>query len=102
MAKFSKRFMKISGYLTCVKIFRSREELVEFIVRAKPSVLLVDNKLVSAVKGVGVLIVAEDRIRYKHHEKLMLLADNLANYFRVLLRESKEEKYRRELRRFEK
>jgi len=49
--------------------------------------MLVDDKLVSMAKRVDVPIIAAERIRHKHHRRLMLLTDNLANYFRVVLQE---------------
>ncbi len=51
--------------------------------------------------GVDALIIPERNIRYKHHRRLMLLIDNLANYFRVILKE-RPRKFGKELKRFEK
>ena len=101
LAKLPKRFSKITRYLLYVRIFVSENEMLEFIVRLRPSVILVDDKLLDKVKEVNTLIIPEKNIRYKHHRRLMLLADNLANYFRILLKE-KPKKFREEFKRFKK
>jgi len=75
--------------------------MLKFIMQLRPSVILVDDKLLDIVKDVNTLIILEKNIRYRHHRRLMLLADNLANYFRILLKE-KPKKFREELKRFEK
>lgn len=65
------------------------------------AVLLVDDKLLNLFQEITALVIPERNIRYKHHERLILLADNIANYFRIILKE-KPRNYRRELRKFEK
>ena len=67
----------------------------------RPAVILIDDKLAKHIQNVDVLIVPESRIRLKHHVRLMLVADNLANYFRILLKNDPK-RFRDELRRFEK
>jgi len=62
---------------------------------------LVDDKLAKHLRRAEALLVLERNIMYKHHRRLMLVADNLANHFRILLRENPR-KLREELRRFEK
>ena len=101
LAKLPKRFLKITRYLFYVRIFVSENEMFKFVTRLRPSVILVDDKLLATVKEVNTLIISEKNIRYKHHRRLMLLADNLANYFRILLKE-KPKKFREGLKRFEK
>lgn len=101
LAKLPNRFAKVSEYLLHVRIFRSEAELLNFIKTLKPAVILVDDKLLHITRRMGALVISEKNIRYKHHERLMLLADNLANYFRRILKE-KPRKIREELRRFEK
>jgi len=51
-------------------------------------------------KNIDALIVPESRIRLKHHVRLMLVADNIANYLRILLKNNPK-KFRDELSRFE-
>ncbi len=67
----------------------------------KPAVILVDDKLAEHIRNINVLIVLESRIIFKHHARLMLVTDNLANYFRLLLKNNPK-KFRDKLSRFEK
>jgi len=64
--------------------------------------MLIDDKLASKVVALsGASVVTESKVKYKYHRQLMTLADNLANCFRILLN-SNPERFREELRRFEK
>ncbi len=101
LRKFVRHYPRISRFLTHVKILREASYLPSFVEQVKPSLILVDNKLVKHVENLGIYIVTENSVRYRHHERLMLLADNLANYFRILLK-SDPKRFREELRRFEK
>ncbi|RLI01471.1 hypothetical protein DRO31_06415 [Candidatus Bathyarchaeota archaeon] len=101
LRKFSKRFPRISQYLEHVKISTNTDKLVGFIKTIHPAIIIVDDKLASLTQSTGTPIVLERNIRYRHHERLMLIADNLANYFRVLLRNNPR-KFREELNRIEK
>ncbi len=101
LRKFSRYFPKISQYLDHVRIFRDVDPLVRFAMICRPAVILVDDKLAKYIQNIDVLIVPESRIRLKHHARLMLVADNLANYFRILLKNDPK-RFRDELRRFEK
>jgi len=66
-----------------------------------PAVILIDNKLYSMVKGLDTQVVPEKNVRYKHHRRLILIADNLANYFRILIKDNPK-RFKEELRKFEK
>ncbi len=101
LAKFPKRFSKISGYLLYVRIFRNKNELLSFVRQLEPAVLLVDDKLLNLFQEMSILVVSEKNIKYKHHKRLVLLADNLSNYFRIILKE-KPRSFREELKKFEK
>ena len=59
--------------------------------------MIVDDKLYSTVEYPRK--VRESRVREEHRRKLILVADNLANYFRILLNNNPR-KFREELRRF--
>ena len=100
LRKFVKHYSGISQFLTHVKILKETSHLPNFVKQVKPSLLLVDSKLVKYVEDLGIYIVPENSIRYRHHERLMLLADNLANYFRILLKNDPK-RFREELRRLE-
>ncbi len=101
LAKLPKRFLKVSKYLLYVKVFTDINELLRFVKRINPAVVLVDDKLLHLFREVNALMVPEKNIRYKHHRKLMLLADSLANYFRRILKENPR-RFKEELGRFEK
>ena len=101
LRKISRYFPRISQYLEHVRIFREVNPLVRFVVMCRPAVILIDDKLAKHVQNIDALIVPESHIRLKHHVRLMLVADNLANYFRILLKNDPK-RFRDELRRFEK
>ena len=67
----------------------------------RPAIILIDDKLAKHVLNIDALTVPESHIRLKHHVRLMLVTDNLANYFRILLKNSPK-RFRDELSRFEK
>ena len=101
LRKFSKHFQRISQYLERVKIFRNVEPLLSFVKSYRPSVVLVDDKLTKYLQNIEALVIHESQVRFKHHARLVLLADNLANYFRLILK-SDPKRFRDELRKFEK
>ena len=101
LRKFSRYFPKISEYLEHVKIFRETNSIMSFITMRQPAIVLIDNKLISYVQTTNILLIPESNIRFKHHVRLMLVADNLANYFRILLKNNPK-KFRDELRKLEK
>ncbi|RLG87241.1 MAG: hypothetical protein DRO39_01010 [Thermoprotei archaeon] len=101
LRKFSRYFTRISQYLEHTRIFRETNALARFIELHNPAVVLIDNKLVNNVQHINALIIPESLIRLRHHARLMLVADNLANYFRIVLRD-RPKIFREELKRFEK
>ena len=64
-----------------------------------PLVIIVDDKLYTKIQHPRK--VREGHVKEKHRVRLMLIADNIANYFRIIFKE-KPEKFREELRKFEK
>jgi len=84
-----------------VRVFTDVNELLRFIKYTNPTIVLIDDKLLHLLRDKNMLIIPEKNIRYKHHRRLMLLADSIANYFRKILKENPK-KFREELRRFEK
>ncbi len=94
-------FRKIAKYLELVRLFRDVISLVSFMASMQLAVVIIDDKLMASAQVLNALLVPESSIRYRHHERLMLVADNLANYFRVLLRD-KPERFWEERVRFEK
>ena len=104
LERFPQRYVKLLNYIRLSRIYFSYADLNKHLKRigGAIAVMLIDNKLVSkvAIPSRGI-IVAEDRIRYNHHRQLMALTDNLANYFRTVLR-NRPEKLGEELKRLTK
>lgn len=65
----------------------------------KPLLVIVDDKLYNEVEYPRK--VKESRIKERHRRKLVLIADNIANYFRILYNNNPR-RFREELERFEK
>ena len=101
MRRFSKHYPRIASFLEVIRVAREVARLLPLLQRLHLQVILVDDKLVKHFGEVEALLVPEKNIRYRHRRRLMLVADNLANYFRILLREDPK-RFRDELRRFEK
>jgi len=101
LRRFVKHYPRMSQLLTYVRIIRDVDYLADLVRQMKPSLVLVDNKLAKYVNNLGVYLVSEDNIKYMYHRRLMLIADNLANYFRILLK-TDPRNFEEEVRRFEK
>ncbi len=86
LRRFSKHNPRIAEYMLLARVYRGAPQAITE--RLSPSVLLVDDKLTRYFRHIDIVIVQEKNIRYTHHKRLMLIADNLANYFRVLLRDN--------------
>ena len=91
----------MASFLEVARVTIEATRLVSLLQRLHLQVILVGDKLAERFGQVEALLILEKSIRYKHHRRLMLIADNLANYFRILLRENPK-RFRDELRRFEK
>jgi len=61
--------------------------------------VIIDDRLYNEIKHPRK--VKESRVKERHRRKLVLIADSIANYFRVLCN-SNPRKFREELERFEK
>ena len=95
--------MKLYKYLEIARIsvysLKAIGKINQLLSKIKPALSIVDDKLYSEVNYP--IKLRESRVRKRHHENLVTIADNLANYFRILLKENPK-KFREELRRFEK
>ena len=98
---FPRRFKKIESFLSVVKICRNIACANDVIGSVTPAVILIDDKLYNNFHNLASVVIKESRIYYRHHRRLCLLADNLANYFRILLKRNPR-RYLEELKRFEK
>jgi len=65
----------------------------------RPRVVLVDDRLYNHIEYQAK--VKESGVKERHRRKPILLAGNLANHFKILLK-SNYRRFRKELRRFEK
>jgi hypothetical protein len=103
MRRFPDRFSKTRNYLRIVRVFTSIERCLDLLGSINPVLVLVDDKLVDRVREAlpSATVVAESRVQHRHHRLLITLADNLANYFRIILREDPG-RLRENLKRFEK
>lgn len=98
---FRRRYAKLKNLLEVVKINLSVEELCRFIntMPLHVAIAVVDDKLYSIIEVKPKIREGSPKPGYM--DNLAVIADNLANYFRILLR-SDPRKFWEELRRFEK
>jgi len=104
LERFPQRYAKLLGYISLSRVYLSYTDLNRDlrVIEGLVALMLIDDRLANKVVAPsGATVVTESRIKYKYHRQLMALADNLANYFRILLN-SNTERFREELRRFEK
>jgi len=104
LERFPQRYTKLLSYISFSRVYLSYTDLNRDLrlLEGLVVIMLIDNKLADkVVTPSGATVVTESRIKYKYHRQLMALADNLANYFRILL-SSNPERFREELKRFKK
>ncbi len=101
LRRFSEHYPRIAEHILLARVYREVSQTVSLTEKLSPSVLLVDDKLTRYFKYINTVLVREKNIKYTHHKRLMLVADNLANYFRVVLRDNPK-RFREELKKFEK
>jgi len=96
---FPKKYLRVTRFLEIAKAYLSIEALQKDLFELSPIVVIVDDKLFSAIKYPRK--IRESKVREKHRKKLITLADNLANYFRILLK-TNPKKFRKERMKLEK
>lgn len=100
---FVRRYFRIYDYIEVARIYiyggSSMNKVNELLRLLDPALVIVDDSLYKLV--VFPRKVRESMARRRHEEYLKRVADNLANYFRVLL-EEEPRLFREELERFEK
>lgn len=102
MDKFPRKYVKVLKHLVLSRIYLSTESVGEDLRSRNIAVVLIDDKLVNAIElPEQVLVITEGNIKYTYHKQLMALADNLANYFRILLKNNPK-KFREEQERLTK
>ena len=98
---FEKKYAKLKELLDVARIFLSVRELLYFTNRIALSTALaiIDDKLYEVVEIEPKIREGSPKPRYM--KNLITIANNLANYFRILLKNNPK-KFREKLRRFEK
>ncbi|MCD6488611.1 MAG: hypothetical protein J7K21_05240 [Desulfurococcales archaeon] len=102
---FPRRYLKLLKYLEIARIYvyssRALEEINMLLQELEPTLVIVDDKLYRQISYSEKYKRREGEAVRKHEEYLKKLADNLANYFRILLKENPR-KFNEELKRFKK
>jgi len=96
---FSKRYPKLREILDLARIARSVDAVESLLHRYRPALIVIDNKLSKYISYEPKVLESAPKPRYM--DNLITIADNLANYFRLLLKNDPR-RFRDELRRFEK
>ncbi len=96
---FEKRFARLKPFLDIVRVVTSTSEAERILLGVRPGLAIVDNKLMNVISYEPK--IPESAPKPRHLENLVTIADNLANYFRILLK-SDPKRFRKELERFEK
>ena len=95
---FPRRYAKVLNYLKVSRvIINNINELNELILTLRPELVVVDDNIFNKVSYESK--IKESGVKARHLRTLTLLADNLANYFRVVLKE-RPKKFNDELRKF--
>jgi len=100
---FPRRYMKLKPYLEVVKIYTYSRDTInqvnELLHETCPSVAIVDDRIFNTITYPKK--VQEGKVSKDYLKRLVNLADNLANYFRMLLKNNPE-RFQEELKNFEK
>ncbi len=99
MRLFPRRLERIQYMLEVIRIYTSINSLQNNIDKLNPIVVIIDDKLYPHIRHPRK--IKESRVREKHRKALTIIADNLANYFRMLLNNNPR-KYNEELNRIKK
>lgn len=102
---FPRRYAKLLRYIEIARVYvysaKTLEEVNVLLQNLKPALVIVDDELYNQINYPNKQKRREKEAKRKHEEYLKNIADNLANYFRILLKENPR-RFREELRRFEK
>ncbi len=91
--------MRLKSFMEIARVVFSPNEAERILFIARPGLVMVDNKLMKMITYEPK--IPESAPKPKYLDNLVMIADNLANYFRILLK-SNPKRYREELKRFEK
>lgn len=100
---FPRRYFKIRCYLEIARVLTysptNIKRMNRMLYKLQPDPAIIDDKMYNSVTYPKK--VREGDVHKKHLKRLVLVADNLANYFRLVL-ENNPAMFREELGRFEK
>ena len=100
---FPKRYTKLYNYIEVARVFTKTYSAIyainNLLTTLEPALVIVDDKIYEAINYPNK--IRESQAKRRHETYLKRVTDNLANYFRILLKENPK-KLREELRRFEK
>ena len=99
MRFFEKRFLRLREFIDVARVVLNPNEVDRVLRVVRPGLVVVDNKLLRLITYEPKIPEGSPKPRYL--ENLMTIADNLANYFRILLKNNPK-RFKEELRRFEK
>ncbi len=98
---FIRKYAKPYNYLEVIRILPynlgAMSNVNRLLSEVKPALIIIDDKLYNKVNHP--IKLKESRVRRKHFKNLVTVADNLANYFRILLKDDPK-KFKEELKRF--
>ena len=102
---FPRRYLKLLNYIETAKVYvygvKAIEEINTLLQKLKPALIIVDDKLYNKINYPENQKRREGEAKRKYEEHLKKIADNLANYFRLLLKNDPK-KFREELERLKK
>ena len=96
---FERRYSRLKEFLYVARVTLSLNEANRIAKSLNPGLVIIDNKLFNSIDVEPKIRESDPKPRYM--DNLFAIADNLANYFRILLKNDPK-KLREELRRFEK
>jgi len=99
LRSFAKKCFKLREVLDVVRIVWSVNDVINILSIYRPALVVIDDKLSRYINYEPKILESMPKPIYL--DNLMTIADNLANYFRILLIKNPR-KLREELRKFEK
>ena len=99
MRFFERRYSRPKEFLSVARVTPSLDEVNRIVSSLDLGLAIVDDKLFNSISIEPKIRESDPKPKYM--DNLFTIADNLANYFRILLKNNPK-KFREELRRFEK
>ncbi len=96
---FERRYSRPKEFLSVARVTLSLDEVNRIVSSLDLGLAIVDDKLFNSISIEPKIRESDPKPKYM--DNLFTIADNLANYFRILLKNNPK-KFREELRRFEK